>query len=327
MTSTLICTNPKITIGIPTLNRRSYLMLALESVLAQSYKNIEVIVSDNASTDDTLEHLSTVTDDRVRVLHQSENIGMVENFNATLKAATGELFLLLSDDDILEPTAIEQLSAPFRGLVVGLDSSKVGLSWSPNIIIDSAGVQLYATEAGPSIETPVQLLRGVFDGRRGTRLSSILIRTIDSLKYGGYDGSRHGVLCDTGNWSRCAVLHDWVYCTVKPLVQYRVHAASETQVASCADWQLYATNISEDVLAVLVSRNDTHGAHELGKSTNNILANCTVTILLRFVGRPGWIALFAREFWRSRRFMITPFVFRRILKDGFKLLRLRGASQ
>jgi len=327
MTSAQSSATPKVTIGIPTMNRRGYLMLALESVLAQTYKNIEVIVSDNASTDDTLEHLSTVTDARVRVLRQSQNIGMVKNFNVTLEAATGELFLLLSDDDILEPTAIERLSAPFRGLVAGLDSSTVGLSWSPDIIIDSTGVQLYASEAGPTIESPVHLLRGVFDGRRGTRLSSILIRTKDSLRFGGYDGSRHGVLCDTGNWSRCAVLYDWVYCTVEPLVQYRVHAASETQFANCADWQLYATHIFEDLLVVLESRNDTQGALELKKSANNSLANCTVTILLRFVGRPGWISLFAREFWRSRRFMITPFVFRRILKDGFKLLRLRGASQ
>jgi hypothetical protein len=252
---------------------------------------------------------------------------MVENFNATLEAATGEFFLLLSDDDLLAPTAIERLSAPFRGLVADLDSSSVGLSWSPSIIIDAAGYQLYTTDAGPAIESPVHLLCGLFDGRRGTRLASMMVRTTDSRSFSGYDGHRHGVLCDTGNWGRCALLHDQVFCTIDPLVQYRVHAASETQIANCADWQLYGDHIHEDLLAVLATRNDTQGARSLEKCMGHHMANITVTVLLRFISHPGWLSLFASEFWRSRRFMMTPFVLRRILKDGSKLLRLRGASQ
>ena len=88
-------------------------MRAIESALAQTHRDIEVIVSDNASSDDTAEHVSRIFDPRLVFIRQPENLGMTGNFNACLQAATGELFLMLSDDDILEPACIERLSEPF----------------------------------------------------------------------------------------------------------------------------------------------------------------------------------------------------------------------
>jgi glycosyltransferase involved in cell wall biosynthesis len=309
---------PKVSIGIPTRNREAYLRLAVGSILAQTYPNLEVVVSDNASDDGTAEYLASLTDSRFRIIRQDKNLGMVGNFNACLFAATGDLFLLLSDDDVLAPDAIEALSAPF--LAAGGD--KVGLSWCPSTIIDADGKAMWNTEAGPVREAPVDLLVGVFNGRRGTRLSAVMVRRSDSISLGGYDERRHGVLCDTGNWGRIALGYDVICCNPKSLVQYRVHPASLTQSANCADWQRYGNNMHEDFLTVLKEANMPTEAKRLADAFPQHLANITVTVLLRFVRQPGWVSLFAREFWRSRRFMLTPFVAGRILRDGWKLLRI-----
>lgn len=313
----LMLEQPVVSIGIPTRNRLEYLRIAVESVLAQTYPRLEIVISDNVSTDGTREYLNSLSDPRVRVLLQESNLGMVGNFNACLFAATGKFFLLLSDDDLLAPDAIEALVSPF----LSQDGPNLGMTWCPSTIIDAGGKEMWTTEAGPERESSVDLLRGLFDGKRGTRLSAILIRREDSTALGGYDQERHGVLCDTGNWGRIILRYPKVGCIGRPLVRYRVHPASETQVANCADWQRYGDNMHSDFLAILADRKDAAGARRLRRGFDHHLANITVTVLLRFVRQPGWIGLFAREFWRSRRFMITPFVASRVLRDGWKLLR------
>jgi glycosyltransferase involved in cell wall biosynthesis len=66
---------PLVSIGIPTYNRRQYAIRAVNSVLSQTYANIEVVVSDNASTDDTIKHLSTIQDHGCPVKSRIESVG------------------------------------------------------------------------------------------------------------------------------------------------------------------------------------------------------------------------------------------------------------
>jgi glycosyltransferase involved in cell wall biosynthesis len=86
-------------VAIPTFNRVCLLARAVESAMAQSYEDVEIVVSDNCSQDGTRDYLQTLTDPRIRVLLQLSNGGMVKNWDSCLAQATGEYFLLLSDDD------------------------------------------------------------------------------------------------------------------------------------------------------------------------------------------------------------------------------------
>jgi len=321
MTSKSISAAPKITIGIPTLNRRSYLMLALESALAQTYSNIEVIVSDNASTDDTLEYLAAITDPRLRVLRQSQNIGMVGNFNATLDAATGEFFLLLSDDDLLAPAAIERLSAPILQPPATLSSAAIGIVWCNCTIIDSKGISLWDTAAGPLVESSVSLIENLWLGFRGPRLASVLERTSDARLVGRYDESRFGVLCDTGNWGQVALRYPSVVCVPQPLVKYRVHPSSGTANSVCSQWQQWGISLHSALVDTVRSRGDENGATVLERLKKPLLANLTVDVLMRGRGTPGWIGCCLSEFWRSRTYLLTAYCARRILREGCKLLR------
>lgn len=94
----------RVSIIIPTYNRASFLVEAINGALVQDYQDIEVVISDNASTDYTpdVAKYYTKKDSRVKYFKNSENIGMVKNWHkAVFEYATGDWFLLLSDDDIL----------------------------------------------------------------------------------------------------------------------------------------------------------------------------------------------------------------------------------
>jgi glycosyltransferase involved in cell wall biosynthesis len=99
---------PLVTIGIPTFNRAdSYLKDSLKSAVSQTYSNIEIIVSDNASTDNTETLIKSFHDPRIRYIKQSENIGALNNANYCVEQARGEFFLLLHDDDLIDHDFIE----------------------------------------------------------------------------------------------------------------------------------------------------------------------------------------------------------------------------
>lgn len=97
-----------VSIGIPTYNRCALLIKAIESVLNQNYRHIELIVSDNASTDQTFAFCKSLTQQEKRVIYmrQSHNLGPTVNFVEVLRNATGQFFMWLGDDDWLDPSYI-----------------------------------------------------------------------------------------------------------------------------------------------------------------------------------------------------------------------------
>lgn len=94
---------PLVTVGLPTYNRVSSLKRAIESVLAQDYTNIELVISDNASIDGTKRLCEEICeqDTRVRYIRQPRNLGAHYNFIEVLRQARGQFFMWLGDDDWL----------------------------------------------------------------------------------------------------------------------------------------------------------------------------------------------------------------------------------
>src|SRR4029079_8481056 len=117
---------PLVSIGLPTYNRASTLGRALDSVLMQDYQNIELVISDNASTDETqaICLAARERDKRIRYLRFETNQGPTVNFREVLKQSGGEFFMWLADDDWLEPGYLTScmnvfLAEPQHSLVFG----------------------------------------------------------------------------------------------------------------------------------------------------------------------------------------------------------------
>lgn len=116
---------PLVSIAIPTWNRREMLRTALASAQAQTYDNLEIVVSDNASTDGTAEMVREVArgDDRIRLFVNDRNIG-VHNYLRVSTYLRGEYVKFLNDDDLLLPHAVERLAAPLEDPSVGLSIAR-----------------------------------------------------------------------------------------------------------------------------------------------------------------------------------------------------------
>ncbi len=95
---------PLVSVGIPTYNRATKLTRAVESVLAQTHRNLELVISDNASTDTTeaVGRAFCEEDSRVRYLRSPVNRGPTANFNTLFGELRGDYLMLLSDDDWLD---------------------------------------------------------------------------------------------------------------------------------------------------------------------------------------------------------------------------------
>jgi len=109
-------TKPLLTVGIPTWNRCDDLRVAIDSVLSQLTEDlctqIEILISDNASTDSTQHVLSEYKAKHpglFSVHRNAENIGFSRNVDMLFRRAQGEFVLILSDDDALEPDAIHEV--------------------------------------------------------------------------------------------------------------------------------------------------------------------------------------------------------------------------
>lgn len=313
----------RITIGIPTYNRSQFAVRALRSALAQTYLDLEIVISDNCSPDDTVARIEDLSDSRVVLVKQPQNVGAVANFNACLERATGELFLLLSDDDILQPTAAERLAGAFLATPDGVDTNAIGLSWCPCDVVNAAGQRIWTSGSGPATESPVSLILGQIKGIRGARLGGIMVRTEDAIAVGGYDEERYGPLCDMGNWMRIALKYQFVACINVPLASYTMHSMSGTSQGMLHEWLPFVENFNEDLAKLLSSHGDAAGEKEIRIACMNNISNVLATILLQRVGMQGQLSHIFRETIRWRRYLLTAFVARRILRDGWKIFQMQ----
>ncbi len=120
---------PRVSVCIPVYNRAGLVRETLQSVLAQDYPRLEILVQDNASDDGTAEVLAELAGahPQIAVQRNPELIGMVPNYNRVVARAQGELVLILSSDDLLEPgflrVCVEALHNP------GIAAVTTGYYW------------------------------------------------------------------------------------------------------------------------------------------------------------------------------------------------------
>jgi|SRR5215813_5195841 len=93
---------PRLSIGLPVYNGEKYLAESIDALLGQTYEDFELIISDNASTDDTADicHRYGKQDSRIRYFRQPHNIGIAPNHNFAFQQSRGEMFKWASADDL-----------------------------------------------------------------------------------------------------------------------------------------------------------------------------------------------------------------------------------
>jgi glycosyltransferase involved in cell wall biosynthesis len=125
--------NPLVSILIPTYNRQDFVLECINSALNQTYKNIEIIISDNCSTDQTLEicKLASQRDSRIKVFSTHTNLGPVANWLNCFTNSSGQYIKLLFSDDLLAKDCIESMVPAIQNPEVAFVYSSVLIGVSP----------------------------------------------------------------------------------------------------------------------------------------------------------------------------------------------------
>jgi glycosyltransferase involved in cell wall biosynthesis len=132
-------TNIKVSVLIPTFNRLNYLKDSLSSVQNQIYQNIEIIVSDDGSTDGSFDYVREAqkSDQRIKLYNSNPNRGLFTNVNFMLDKMTGDAFCILGDDDKLDVCFLDKLTGPLYKY------SDVGTVFCDHRVIDATGNYLH----------------------------------------------------------------------------------------------------------------------------------------------------------------------------------------
>jgi len=116
----------KCLIIIPTYNGEKYIKETIDSCLNQTYKNIEIIVVDDCSTDNTVEILKSYGD-KIKLIINKTNQGIVKNLNNALLGKEGDYFIFLGHDDILPSQHVEIMLSEFTDDIIAVHCNSMGI--------------------------------------------------------------------------------------------------------------------------------------------------------------------------------------------------------
>ena len=159
----------RLTIMIPTVNRDYCVRRAIDSALAQTSPDIDVVVSNNGSTDRTRELLEGYADPRLRVFHHASTMPAAVHANFLIGEARGELVVGLSDDDYLEPR--------FADRVLNLFLQHPELSFAYTRCWVHVRDRSFPSPAGPEVEATLPFFQNYFAGERHLFWCAVVSRT------------------------------------------------------------------------------------------------------------------------------------------------------
>jgi glycosyltransferase involved in cell wall biosynthesis len=152
------CKAPSVSVGLPVFNGADYVAEAIASILGQTYRDFELLIQDNASTDGTESICREFArkDHRVNYVRNPQNVGAIPNFNLVFERARGRYFKWAAHDDVCAPTFLERC-------VAVLDAE-------PTVVLCSGQTQLINDDGSPVTRHPVH---GYYVTRHGAPVGVI----------------------------------------------------------------------------------------------------------------------------------------------------------
>jgi glycosyltransferase involved in cell wall biosynthesis len=222
---------PRVTVSIPTYNRSGMLREALRSVLSQSLGDIEVIVSDNASTDDTPAVVAGMNDPRIRYIRHEEQIARHENFSMCLRVGMAPYVTMLCDDDLMLPENLERKVQMLDGRPdVGLVDSAFHVI-GPHGEILRESVNFGVAESDHVYSSEQFVVRSLSRTCRITTFTVIRRSIIGKDRFEEADGP----FCDFGLFLRLGRRANVAYIA-EPLALLRFHGGAETVQAGMQEF-------------------------------------------------------------------------------------------
>ncbi len=211
---------PKASIIIPAYNYGHYVAETVESAVAQSYPNVEVIVVDDGSTDDT-DEVCKRFGDRIRY-HHKENAGLSAARNTGIKLATGEFLVFLDADDVLHPKMVETCMKEFES-----GENELAVVACRRMLIDENGARMEQSSNLKQVDGDVTMRDLLLKNR--ITVAGALVRAAVFDVCGGFDEMLTSSE-DRDMWIRIASSFQ-LKTIPNELVDYRVHSGSMSRNA------------------------------------------------------------------------------------------------
>jgi glycosyltransferase involved in cell wall biosynthesis len=223
---------PLVSILIPTHNRPDYGEEALRSALAQTWGNVEIVVSDNSDDERTRERFAPYVAAHPNIHYlRAPGLSPMDNFNNCFQAAQGEFLSYLMDDDLFHPTKIERMMGAMLG------NPAVGLVTSFRQLIDAAGqpiAQLPGTERLFETDTLIggdslgvmMLTNG--NNLVGEPTTAIFRRSVIGARFGIFLDRQYVTLSDVATWLQVLSSSDCIYLP-EALSYFRIHGGQDQQ--------------------------------------------------------------------------------------------------
>ncbi|MCL5030065.1 MAG: glycosyltransferase, partial [Bacteroidetes bacterium] len=220
---------PLVSVLIPTYNRPQYLKLALESVLGQTYKNIEIIISDDSTNFDTQEMVRTFTEKNtnIRYLKNEENLGQFINDLKLFDLAEGEYINFLMDDDLFHPQKIEKMMKYF----LADTKEEITIVTSHRKLIDDLGNELPDIPVTQRLSDKDIISDGILFGdfilarnfnRIGEPTTPLFRKKALKEPFGMFGGRKYGCNVDVATWANLLAEGKIVFIA-ETLSYFRIH--------------------------------------------------------------------------------------------------------
>jgi glycosyltransferase involved in cell wall biosynthesis len=204
---------PLVSVVIPTYNSARWLKACVDSALSQALRDIEVLVFDDASTDDTSTLMAGYDDQRLRYVRSATNVRFAANVNKGLRAATGRYVIVLGSDDILLPAFLERAVRMLEA------NPQAAMLHGGAIWIDDAGARFGRFTGRWDVVTPGReaFVKAFTEGF----CFSTVVARLEPLMADGGIGEEWGAISDSWLFLRMCVEGDVLFLE-SPLVEYRV---------------------------------------------------------------------------------------------------------
>jgi glycosyltransferase involved in cell wall biosynthesis len=239
----------KITIAIPTFNRSDLLIISLQSAIDQDWENFNIVVLDNASSDDTRDVVESFEDHRIKYVRNERNIGLFRNWNRAIEINKSPYLCILQDDDVLHPEFLSECcNALNRYPSAGFAFTSVsGIDFNGNEL----PIQNFSGAKGGKIDGRDYLHRIVAGEDVVIHSSSVLMRSKTLLDVGSFDiaHSKHSI--DFNLYFRFAAKYDLVFVP-KTLALIRRHAGADHVISTKGCGPLSMASERTDAVAYLL---------------------------------------------------------------------------
>jgi glycosyltransferase involved in cell wall biosynthesis len=214
----------RVGILIPTYNRATYLQKALQSATAQTWRDLEIIVIDNGSSDGTAGMMAAIEDPRVRYLVNEENLGLIGSLNRGMRLFSEAVCwaTILPDDDLLDEHFVEGMLALVRA------SEPRAIICGKAVLIDEEGAIIRETLPPPHSETSFEYLLNRVNMKRETFLTGVFFSREAFSAIGGYPAFTTGMGTDDAFIFALAGRDRLLYSR-DAMAYVRIHGDAESQ--------------------------------------------------------------------------------------------------